>query len=398
MSIGRGTLTVMVLTAAMGACGQEEPSLNSETHWMAGCERGACGGGLACMCNLCALSCDSDSDCNALGENAACVSTGDAVLAAWCGMTPPEGGVCAPSCQTDEDCPGSNLECADSVCVRPNEPDATFVDAGDAGPLVNLCDAGLRLAGGAWASELVATSFDVIELGGALSPSAVAGIDTYAWTVTGAPEGTAVAFAGDPSSSEVSVTVDVVGDYEFNLVRAGSAVESDCDSVDLVVHVERRADVHIEYIATDDVPVGVAFDPYFARGGSWPGWEGDLVRSESPTRDWGDEGSSADDPLLRQADTPSGLPAVVILDAPVSPAYDIGVLCLGEDTDVICPIQVHTTLWTGENRVTTPSAEFRPGAFFEPHGIDMESQQVTRTDRVLLNGYDREVHDRGPED
>ena len=135
-----------LLTASAAGCSSTHQRASNneggETHFMRSClSSGACEDGLSCVCGVCTKTCENDSACTALGEDAACNELEPDSLV--CGSQTPSSQICDTTCMLDMQCQGlgSGYECIDGRC-RPSEIAtalaSTIEDAGmieDAGPV-----------------------------------------------------------------------------------------------------------------------------------------------------------------------------------------------------------------------------------------------------------------------
>jgi hypothetical protein len=119
-----------------------------KTAFLADCEVDSdCRGGV-CLSGACTVTCESDRDCDALDEGAACASEADsAAPESSCASAPRD--VCLPRCEENADCAGLGLgySCQTGLCtpaLRCAEPICGAMDARSSG------DDCVRLEGYAW--------------------------------------------------------------------------------------------------------------------------------------------------------------------------------------------------------------------------------------------------------
>lgn len=122
--------------AACLACSESRPMAgDSESHFLARCDE-ACPGGLVCLCGVCTRACDADDACSDLAANASCQPTLDG---AACGDEPR---ACAIECDGDARCEalGEDFTCRQRRCEPAQEADAgsASVDSGTPGELACL--------------------------------------------------------------------------------------------------------------------------------------------------------------------------------------------------------------------------------------------------------------------
>lgn len=80
------------------------PNTSSETHFLRWCPTsGSCGGGLECVCRVCAGTCVSDDDCAPLAAGAVCVQTASRPMDQACGQASIEAS-CELPCSADAEC------------------------------------------------------------------------------------------------------------------------------------------------------------------------------------------------------------------------------------------------------------------------------------------------------
>ncbi len=114
-----------------------EVKTGSQTNWLKACDDSEECDQLECLCGLCTLRCDAESQCAGLGD-ASCVSESDPGAALLCGGAAPPGPLCLGTCEGVE-C-GSNEVCAAGVCI-PSAPPPETPEADATAPLEPLADA-----------------------------------------------------------------------------------------------------------------------------------------------------------------------------------------------------------------------------------------------------------------
>lgn len=98
------------------ACDQEKgggDQTNSQTHWLSACESDAdCGdAGLACICEVCTVTCELPTDCTGIKEDATCApSDGQRASDLCTSQAPASVGICLDPCQ--------NGQCEDPVSAN----------------------------------------------------------------------------------------------------------------------------------------------------------------------------------------------------------------------------------------------------------------------------------------
>ena len=96
-------------------CGRSTPQAgDSESHFLTRCEA-ECPGSLTCLCGVCTSSCAARASCAAFAGGATCESA-DSLAA--CGQDASRAGICAVTCQRDGDCRalGARYTCSAGLC------------------------------------------------------------------------------------------------------------------------------------------------------------------------------------------------------------------------------------------------------------------------------------------
>jgi hypothetical protein len=128
---------ILCMAVFWAGCGETgaDPDVTSETHWMQACADGdACGDQGVCLCGVCTLPCDSDTDCDAAGPLTSCVPAGAQALDLVCGDAV-SASLCLAPCEGVDACGdvADGLSCSESHCLPPVAPAscAGNVDCGD---------------------------------------------------------------------------------------------------------------------------------------------------------------------------------------------------------------------------------------------------------------------------
>lgn len=123
--VGKGTLmknwrllAAALCTWLLLACGgvAQMGGEDSETHFLALCQAGACGEGLSCICGVCTVVCDPAQSCSELNSAASCQVPPESAGTACGEASQPS--VCDVTCAADGDCAslGADYRCADGAC------------------------------------------------------------------------------------------------------------------------------------------------------------------------------------------------------------------------------------------------------------------------------------------
>ncbi len=107
----------LLLLLLLSACSDSDQGETSEINWHASCtDDSTCGDG-KCICGVCTISCDKDSDCDEVGTDVICAAQKTAAYEHICqcrdeALT----GICLPGCADDDSC-NDGFSCTDGVCV-----------------------------------------------------------------------------------------------------------------------------------------------------------------------------------------------------------------------------------------------------------------------------------------
>jgi hypothetical protein len=109
-----------VLSVGCGARSDgREVGSGGNTNWLSACKtQSECGDGI-CASGACTPSCERNSDCTNLDENAACGASVNVAASANACDQGAEERVCAPTCDDDDECEdiGSGYRCQSGICV-----------------------------------------------------------------------------------------------------------------------------------------------------------------------------------------------------------------------------------------------------------------------------------------
>jgi hypothetical protein len=126
--VSTGSVLIGSLLALLLACGDPEapgPKVGSNSNWLRACTASAqCDEAPVCECGACTERCDSDADCEGLGEARCARGDDPAARSACAGVDLGGAGLCLPRCT-----PGSCRDgqaCVDGACVLAALPDVAF--------------------------------------------------------------------------------------------------------------------------------------------------------------------------------------------------------------------------------------------------------------------------------
>lgn len=344
-------LSLVVLAACLD--GTSDAHVGSESHFLSTCDD-TCPDGLSCICGICSVPCDSSSDCAGLPLGSQCFPVS---LALGCEGPAPSFGFCDVECELDADCGdlGEGYFCDTGVCRAELDSDLdsteglreitstnrglhTSPEPGHSvdrpvDPPYPACPTAIALgralgSGDEWGNRLDINLGAALELDASASKAISGVIVEYNWELVRAPLGSAAKLTPTFDTVSTTVPLDIPGEYLVALRVFDDAGRESC-APDLVVAYAKGLPegLHVQIVSgSSPAPELHLLHPE----GDW----GDEVwdcnwRNESP--DWGEAGSSDDDPWLAQEATSSTLVESVFLGEPEgtdsNPAtYQIGVV------------------------------------------------------------------------
>jgi len=263
----------------------------------------------------------------------------------------------------------------------------TSADCPVARPRVRVVDSDAVLE-----TEIDVAPVTRVELNGSLS-TAPDGIATYAWEITEKPDGSAAAIEPEPNLQQVEAQLDLTGRYVFSLTVTDTNEAASCELSSAVVNVEPGQGIHVELIRPT---AGVGADPvaqplelHFRNElGLWNDDVWDCT-AENTNPDWGESGSTADDPSLFVANEEDLVPSVVTLEEPEDVLYYVGALCPTTPEPLGCSATVRVFL-DGSEMTLSSSDRFETGYFWFAVDIDWEQRAAGEFDRFYENGIPAE--------
>ncbi len=116
MKVSRMIVVIGAFACACADSTTPEP-VGGETHFLAGCDEGACGAGLECICGVCTKPCTTDNTCKDQSPLATCEPAGTPNGAC---VNPQASPVCDVECNANTDCNslGSGFTCEQGSCRK----------------------------------------------------------------------------------------------------------------------------------------------------------------------------------------------------------------------------------------------------------------------------------------
>ena len=259
-----------------------------------------------------------------------------------------------------------------------------------------------RIVGGdaVWDTAIDTCPLDTVELDGRGSSDAEGSIVSYQWEVSRRPDGSTAQLIPNGEVPNPTFFLDLAGQYLFTLrVFDEQGVEA-CDPAEIVAIVTPCEAIHIQCVWETpgdpnrfDTGAGAGSDVdchLLHPNGAWDEAPWDCHwKNREPN--WGDSGSSADDPSLDIDDTDGWGPENINLDEPAGTTttpvvYSVGAFYFGDHgygpSDVTVRIFLDGSLTFEQSLHGLENREF-----WDVARIEWPSHEVERVNRLYPSGF-----------